>query len=84
MITTLIVAIMVTPYSHLNVTPAQLQVHLLVQILCHPFDPLPQKIQIQIQIQVHRINTGWFFLTGPPHFQYQKENCQTANHGLSE
>ena len=23
------------------------------------------------------------FLTGPPQFQYQKENCQAANHGLS-
>ena len=27
--------------------------------------------------------TGWFFLTGPPQFQYQKENCQAANQGLS-
>ena len=28
-------------------------------------------------------NTGCFFLTGAPQFQYQKENLPSSNHGLS-
>ena len=31
----------------------------------------------------HKINYRVIFLTGPPQFQYQKENRQSANHNLS-